>query len=200
MRTTLNYSQEQAVTITIPPNFAQVSINFAGPTPSGKAVVLHGHSLGEEGTLSGLAGLWATAMEETMAPILNQKWLIESISVTTEDEYYEQSVNYGGESSPATPPPSVTTLVRKVTGLRGRANRGRNYWPGLLTENDVSDEGDINPIKVDDIQDRIVGIGEVLFTAGYTPVILHTSPALAPTPVTNIVVEAKVATQRRRLR
>lgn len=188
------------MTVNIPPGYAQAAINFDGPTPSGKAVVLMGYSLGEEGTMAGLASILAAGMEDSIIPILSFNWTITSISVTTDTGYYEEPVQLTGLSNVSTPPPNVTLLVRKTTGLRGRANRGRNYWPGLLTETDVFNTGAIDPTKVESIQTILEGIGEILYTAGYFGCILHSNPALDPTPITSIVVESKVATQRRRLR
>lgn len=113
-----------------------------------------------------------------------------------------------GSVTNAALPPNCAWLVRKRTDLAGRRGRGRVYVPGIaetavdaagiITGSWVSDMNTAFANFVDDLEDAGVPPGVL------TPVILHRSEGAGvepvPTPVTTFVTEAKIATQRRRLR
>lgn len=98
-----------------------------------------------------------------------------------------------------TEPPQVSLLVRKVTGARGRRNRGRQYWPMLLGDESTAGTGEILPTARDGFQTGFDAFFDALTELGIPPVILHNDGS-TPTAMTNYLVEAKIATQRRRLR
>jgi hypothetical protein len=102
-------------------------------------------------------------------------------------------------------PQNVAGLIHKLSASAGRRNRGRFYLPGLR-EGEVSDTGLVNSGSVTGINNALATwlakfgalIGQV-----DAMVILHStgiSGAPTPTPVTQLLIDAKVATQRRRLR
>jgi hypothetical protein len=109
-------------------------------------------------------------------------------------------------SSTSTPcPQNCAILVKKLSGLTGRQNRGRFNLPGI-DEAQVSATGVITAATVTSIQSGLNNfltavIGEANVT---NMVILHQGigdvPALAPTVVTNLVCDPLISTQRRRLR
>jgi hypothetical protein len=90
--------------------------------------------------------------------------------------------------------------VKKVTELAGRANRGRFYFPGLLDDADVEDDGTVNPSTVTAFQGVMDNFVDDLATSGLPMAILHRDGAATPTIVTGLQVESQVATQRRRNR
>jgi hypothetical protein len=107
------------------------------------------------------------------------------------------------------PVQNTALLIRKVSGLAGRANRGRWYMPpGRLAEVDVNNFGLIDAVDLATIQGEVDSLLLDLETAGGVDnlVILHSEvppgvPSIVPpTEITNLVVEQTVATQRRRLR
>lgn len=98
-----------------------------------------------------------------------------------------------------TEPPQVSLLVRKVTGNRGRRNRGRQYWPMLLGDESTAGTGEILPTARDGFQTGFDAFYSAMVELGLPPVILHNDGS-TPTPLTGFLVEAKIATQRRRLR
>jgi hypothetical protein len=108
--------------------------------------------------------------------------------------------NLVGTWSVAPLPQNVAILVRKNTASAGREHRGRMYFPPILAgEGDVSANGMISSV----LQAGIAPFMAALF-ANLDPVILHDAAQLggapAPTPITQFVLDQRVATQRRRLR
>lgn len=107
----------------------------------------------------------------------------------------------GGESQPSSPP-QVAVLVRKSTGLAGRQHRGRMYLPGPLVQ-DVGAAGTFAgtstmQVAVDSFVTVLQGndwIADLM--------LLHADPLLPPSALLSqpygLIVESKVATQRRRL-
>lgn len=97
-------------------------------------------------------------------------------------------------------PHNCAALVRKVTGLSGRKNTGRWYLPaGYLNESQVSPAGVIDGADYTSLQDRIDEFLTNLGTADLVPTVLH-SDGSPSTPITSMVLDTQIATQRRRLR
>lgn len=188
------------MTIVIPAGYCQISINFEGPTVSGEAVVTSGWSLGEEGTLIGLCQLVGVGITDHIMPYMHDAFTLTSVSGITATEVAEFPVAYTGEKSGDLAPPQVSLLTRKVSALRGRANRGRNYWPGLLLDTDIADDGTITNVYVTTLQGAFDAYGAEFAATNYSGCILHNDALLAPTDITGYIVENRVATQRRRLR
>lgn len=93
-------------------------------------------------------------------------------------------------------------LVQKRTGLAGRANRGRMYLPGLLAQDNVSPNGQIDPTSLGELQTSFTAWYDDLLVEASTGItdllVLH--PVGAGTVITAFVVDDVLATQRRRLR
>ena len=98
-------------------------------------------------------------------------------------------------------PPNTALLVRKLTGLGGRRNRGRMFIPGVPNTN-VTSAGAIGGATLPTYQTAIdAARTAVVATAEVTAVALfHDSAPFAPTTITTLEAQALVATQRRRLR
>lgn len=123
----------------------------------------------------------------------------------------------GGQGA-ANMTPNNAILVRKLTGLGGRRNRGRMYIPGV-PEGSYDNSGIILPGAKVQIQAALDAFVEDLGLAGLggpsTIVILHPArpgyfrrdgtfydgvPAAPPTPVTALLVDDRIASQRKRNR
>lgn len=99
-------------------------------------------------------------------------------------------------------------LVRKLSAFGGRSNRGRNYWPGFLSETQVDEVGRIDEAVVDGMQTAFTSWAGALGSGNsgggaLTPlVILHdeSAPTTIPRLVVAISVERLIGTQRRRIR
>lgn len=98
--------------------------------------------------------------------------------------------------------PNVAVLVRKNTAGGGRRNRGRMYVPGQ-PEAPLNANGDLTAPELNAWQVAFDGFYNALTTGALEPVVLH-SPGISATPpptgILGFSVQARVATQRDRLR
>ncbi len=94
--------------------------------------------------------------------------------------------------------PQVAYLIKKLTALGGRRNRGRMYLPGA-NESKVDGQGNVSSSFVTSLQTAADWFFTDLGTADIGLVILHADSS-TPTDVTGLTAQAKVATQRRRLK
>jgi len=102
----------------------------------------------------------------------------------------------GGSGTPITS--QVAVLVKKVTGFAGRAFTGRFFIPGL-EEGNVDENNLINGTVLTNMQtsaDDFLAAVE----AEVGPMVIDHTAAIDSTPVTSLLVDQLVATQRRRLR
>jgi len=97
--------------------------------------------------------------------------------------------------------PNVSYLIHKVTSLGGRAGRGRAYFPGV-PEAQTEPNGTLDSTWRDNFQAAWDTFLTELTGLSVIPVVLHAadSPLTTPTAITSFVVDARAATQRRRLR
>lgn len=112
----------------------------------------------------------------------------------------------GTNSTGTTLPNNISLLVKKQTGIGGRAHRGRCFVPPFnLVGVDVDQRGYLQSGWLSAHTSRITGwLGYgITGTLRPRPVILHddgiATPS-TPTLLTAVVLDARVATQRRRLR
>lgn len=103
-----------------------------------------------------------------------------------------------GTRSGALLPPQVQALIKKNTGVSGRRFHGRAFVADLQ-EGDVDDVGNLSGGAIS----LVSALRDALYAiTGTTPtllsVLLHNDPETAPTPVTSVVTETRVATLRRR--
>lgn len=104
-------------------------------------------------------------------------------------------------------PQNSAILVRKRTDAAGRRGRGRLYIPEV-SESDVDNVGNLSSTYRSAWQTRatalLANLSDSAFDGVLPMVVLHRSEGAgvepAPTPVTALVVETRIATQRRRLR
>jgi hypothetical protein len=108
----------------------------------------------------------------------------------------------GGGGSLASPPPNCAVLVKKSTDLGGRRGRGRMYIPWCLLGTNISEAGVIAAGSITTIQNAVNAWRTALTTRAVPLVLLHRpgkSAIQPPSPVTNLAVDNRVATQRRRV-
>jgi len=162
---------------------------FGYENPNASSAATQAQSIGDE-----VASVFGTSIF-TDQVIFQQLSVIQNPGQQTGLAVYNQA---GGNGSPSTPP-NTCLLVHKTTTLGGRQGRGRMYWPSLSTA-DINEAGVINPASLasftTNMNNFLLGL-----TAAFAPMyLLHTSPVLAPTQVTALVVDPIAATQRRRMR
>ncbi len=188
--------------MTIPVGFAQVTHNIGGTAMAHPAAVVYGVDIVGAATPDEAAetahGLytdfimkWATAatsLESTLVKFGPDATGPSGIFAADEP----------GLVAGAGSPSNCAYLIRKNSALGGRRGRGRMYVPGVA-ESQVGDDGDLDNSFASDFQDDINNFWLALGLANMPMVILH-DDATSPTPVTSLVLQAQIATQRRRLR
>lgn len=146
------------------------------------------------------------AWTDVMRGQMDQQITLQEIVVTTSQQRAVIPVGEAGTQNRTLPPPNTSLLVKKSTALRGRRAQGRNYWPGLVGENSIEESGFLLPGDVTALQNAINSwSSQLIIDVGHPFVILQNSegetpPLSPPPPVIAQTVQAKVATQRRRLR
>lgn len=108
-------------------------------------------------------------------------------------------------------PPNCALLVKKNTGVGGKANRGRMYIPFILPTTAVAENGTLDPGTVTAVNVRLANFLAQLVTDS-TPMVISNKVFNVPLPphyvtqinagpaVGSFVAEGVVATQRRRVR
>jgi len=100
--------------------------------------------------------------------------------------------------------PNTTLLLRKFTGLGNRHGRGRCYPPVYYPQaTRISSAGSLNADDTDELTTRWEVFRTQVEAATSMLVILHpvgTGSDITPTPIQELRMESKLATQRRRLR
>jgi len=96
-------------------------------------------------------------------------------------------------------PQNTAYLFRKTTALGGRKGRGRMYVPGV-GETVVNAAGVLTAARITTVNASASTFVIQLAISNNPMVLLHSDPLVAPTPVTNLLCQPVVATQRRRLR
>jgi len=188
------------VTIFIPEGNAQATMVFSGPTDTGNAITTFGFSLGEEGTLTGLCNAIGASFIAELLPSLSNRYTLTKVEAISATESAEVVFNAEGDQAGMPPAPNTCLLGRKGTSLRGRKHRGRNYWPGMITESMVDESGFISAGPLEGLQGAFDLWGASIDGLGYFGCILHNDEETEPTGITSYILDSKVATQRRRMR
>jgi hypothetical protein len=132
----------------------------------------------------------------------NESYVYESCTVQDATTAFVIPNGSIGPGTGVAAPPNTALLLKKLSGLRGRANRGRMYLPGVLDRETIRADGSISGVDLGNYQDHVTNWQTT--TSGATGVtdlvILHADGVTTPTPVVFVQVESIVATQRRRLR
>lgn len=157
-----------------------------------------------------------TAWENHLRPVQDTNVGLASLRWETATDSGGEEVGIGGAQSMEGPPPNVALLVNKPAEGKGPRTRGRNFWPGMVAENDVNERGFLSGARlstlVDAFDDFFASLNLSL-TAGSlalpqtiredangVPLPGQSSP-IVPWPLVHaLVVSNLVATQRRRLR
>lgn len=186
----------------IPSGYAMVRHFFIGEDVPREAMCAYAVSL--DGSLTGPA--LANSMHDGFAPLVNDALSLNAAMVRTEVQYgpnptgptftHIETISGGASGSSMTP--QVAVLVKKVTALGGRQNRGRLYLP-FTSEASIGIGGTLEAAYYTTVNTEVQAILAAYSGASYPWVLLHTSPSATPTPIVSLELETKCATQRRRL-
>lgn len=208
------------MSLVIPPGFAQVALRFELTGDTDPIYITHGVDISDVADIPAISQRIYKAMVGTGGPIENMsnKYRLTRIHMSVGQDggpptIYEQTVAFDGAATSDPLPQNCAVLVRKRTGLGGREGRGRMYVPGL-PEAQCNEAGVIGSGYLSTLAGEWIGYLAYLSTAasgsGATAekpchmYILHTAPQIggapAPTLVTSLAVDSRIATQRGRLR
>jgi hypothetical protein len=200
--------------VVIPEDYAQVTLNWQNSEADRTWSTVLGVSCGSA-TAYNVADTMIAAWSAELAPLQDSSLQFTTCTVRlgpstgpTPGLSVDVAVNVAGGDSMAGASANCALLVRKFTAFGGRANRGRNYWPGFLEGSLVDEIGRLDETKQAALQSAFISFFAALSTGNggstsLTPaVILHdeTSPSSIPGLVASVSVERVIGSQRRRVR
>nr|CRY97462.1 hypothetical protein [uncultured prokaryote] len=203
--------------LNLPFGYAHVLLGFGGTAcPRGAAITFGVHDEGGSefpaAMASEIIALWGTHLDTVTNSLVSLQSCRVKKGPMEDGPFAEVSTTNAGATSGATVSPNVTYLVRKHTGLGGKMGQGRMYLPGVA-EGMVDEAGTLNSGVRSGYETAWQAFWLGLNTGGLPMYLLHsfgqymnrknelvTVAARTPTIVTSLTVDAKVATQRRRLR
>lgn len=189
--------------MTIPSGFGQISVIHTGGGIVGEAI----WTLGFDNNAGDTASDIADDVQALLASIDYLDLLSSSVDVTgvrvklgpdaTGPQAVSGPVGTGSVGGNAAPP-NIAALVHKNTALGGRQGRGRLFVPGLA-EAALDANGLLESAYAGTMETFFIGLAASLVLSNKPPMLLH-ADALSPTAIDSMPVDARVATQRRRLR
>lgn len=174
----------------------------------GKEAVI---TCGVETTAAVLPSTWADLLSNALvasgvaaAASMLTGWRYDGCSVTYQDVtgpiVYDYPEAVSGTIVADALPINCAVLVSKRTGVGGRRGRGRMYWPiTSIAESGVDAGGAILAAHRTTVQTRWDNFLTQVATDDLRLLVHHDNGA-AGTPITDLIVEGTIATQRRRLR
>lgn len=192
-------------------DLGQASFIMSAPATSGELVCTMGfraEGVDAQGIADKLGNLWRV---DIMGSISSKVKMVECKIVRRESglnqitESFADTGIAGGAAADHLPA-NTAILVQKRTGVAGRRFRGRFYLPGVPTSARLSDD-DPNTLSVSyvsSLQTQFDAFRTHLLSSGgagtITPVILHPTGEPLYTVITSFSVQARLGTQRTRLR
>lgn len=188
----------------IPPGYAQVNMEHSGiALPRGAQFtfgvdnrVPNYPALALANTL---VGVWQGRLKSRMSVNARLDQIRVKLGPNDTGPEAVAAVGINGDRSNDPDSPQVAILVAKRGALGGRSNRGRWFLPYAI-ESDTQSGGILIPSARTAFQEAVDGFRSDMTALVLPLVILHNSPELVPTEITQLIVQPMVATQRRRLR
>lgn len=190
----------------IPVNHAQINWRFSGLNAPFDAEVTMGVNtelltVPETEVADDLATVWFNSFRARQVSSIELSLVRVKFGPNDIGPSFEAGASMPGAFSGQAESPQVSCLVSKATGVGGRAGRGRMYVPGVPAAN-YDDSGLMDSASRTSWQGSADDFIDGLVALGLVPVLLHApgSPITQPLPITAFTVQARAATQRRRLR
>jgi hypothetical protein len=203
--------------LNLPSGHSLCQLLFTGAAvPSGAAIsfdVLHSVAgLDPVGVATQVISLYGTHLKATITPDVTLAGVRVKQGPMETGPFALVSANVPGTDTGASDAPPVALLVRKNTAAGGKSGSGRMYVPGLGSTR-VTVGGDVQTSDITTRQTAWTAFLAALTAAQIPMFVAHTFgtyvnskgetvtvPAVSPTPVTNLAVQSRAATQRRRQR
>ncbi len=190
--------------LVIPPGYGQAIFSLLQPGPKNPISFSQGFKLGttELALATNLNGWFIGNGAQQFGHILDSDFTALQVEVIGNATAAIVSVPTVGFTGGTNPTPNVCAKIYKKTGVRGKANKGAMFWPGILQDGEKTEAGGVSAAGVTRLATAILGLVTAMGLDGSTPYILHhalTSGAPAPTLMTGWFPSLFVATQRRRM-
>lgn len=188
--------------MTIPAGYGQVTFGYTGgPVPTGAVNTLGFRNLADA-TPAEAAGAFGESWGQAIVPLLVETITFSSVLVKLgpdEDGPSAMiSVDEDGGVDDGAASPNVSYLIHKNTNLGGRRGRGRMFIPGVA-ETLVDGAGVVDGPAVSSFDSAFETLVTAWGVENLPPYLLHDG-LLSPTIISSLTCDARVATQRRRLR
>lgn len=196
------------MSLIIPPGFAHATVPLQHSLLARTAVTTFGIDLaGFAGTDAAAADAVMTCWVNFVAPVIDSNVTAGPVVLTVGQDGSENIVVSGttsqvGGDSQSSVPPSVAVIINKITARGGRRGRGRMFVPWAVNTADVSEAGLIASGAQGALTAAFDLFRQCLSTSDVDMVLLHSdgiSDPGAPNAITNLVTEALIGSQRRRL-
>lgn len=144
-----------------------------------------------------------------LRPVTDQDITLASLLWETQTLSGEHFVGLAGGGGITGPPSNCALITSYKAAFKGPRNRGRNFWPGMLTEGSVDEGGAVLPsfltplaLRFDNFFDLVLAHPGVLAqTIAQSSTPGQATPPNHPWPqVINRTLQPKIGTQRRRVR
>lgn len=198
------------VTLIIPAGYANVTLLWASSRfVTGRAVTVFGagEDLGDDPTsLNTFAAQVYDATVEHLVPLLDNNAQFLGVEVDGPTTRAEQLGTVVGGSNQLSIVVNSALLVKKSNDRRGRRAQGRMFLPMIVPGEQVEENGIIVGSVVTTRQEALTDWYEDWQTASGVPMVIlqnsegASAPISPPPVVQQLIVDPKIATQRRRMR
>lgn len=154
----------------------------------------------EQDAASVIAGWLESTASGGYAHALSSAYTTGSVNVTGHTNFYSQPTSQVGSDPAAHEPPGLAVKIKKVTNVRGKANKGYMFWPGIIEDGQVDSQGNLSSSMIVSAETIASGLITALTGDSLVPVVLHrtSSSVTTPTPINSFVIQPLVRSQRRR--
>jgi hypothetical protein len=201
----------------IPAGYAQVVMQYTSPNfDSGVAATVFGlgEPLGDDpASLTAAANAVSVAWIDNLRGLTDNNVTLASVEVNGPADSAIVAPGSLGVRSTQNVAPNIALLVKKLVAGRGRRRQGRMFLPGLIPVNDLTEGGVLLPTPYTTLQNAVSAFYDDIQTTLSVPMVILQNtqkiidgspvgtPPISPPPVVEaLIVQQKVASQRRRLR
>lgn len=202
----------------IPVGYYEATLDYSGAAvPNGAAMTFGGSAAaGTPATVgASIIGAWSTHLRSVISSLVVLDGVRVKFGPVDDGPFAFSSSGLAGSLAGSMGPPNLAILIRKNTAIGGRQGSGRFYQPSIAEAN-VDEAGLVSSGFRTTLQTAYSGFFGGLQSVSlpmyllhswgtYTKLVgndvfSHTVDLRAPTEVTSLSVDARIATQRRRLR
>jgi hypothetical protein len=185
----------------IPVSFGQANLKFTGagyPTGAEITIGFDPLAISAAAAADAFVDLWDTHLKGDTPSAVTLSSVLVKYGPNDTGASAEVGAGIAGTGTDGQVQPGVCALIQKRTADGGRRNRGRIYYP--IGEASILDGGALATAYVTGSQsDWALFLAAMPGNTG-PMVVLHNDAGFTPTEVTSLSVQARAATQRRRLR